>query len=1649
MVSDRNLDRSSNPVSASREECLARLLHECCERVEAGEHPNVDAVVAAHPELAPDLGPALAAVCELRSTSATDAPFHALGDYQILSELGRGGMGVVYEAWHAPLDRRAALKVLPEGSLGKPKAVTRFLREAKVTAKLQHPNIVSVYEMGIEGGRPYIALEFMTGETLARLLRRLQRPETNDPPPGDNFWVSLSSISALFRSQDHEQAPPPTTPEPQSSDTETRSNFDSKEINVTYCIRVAEAFAGAAEGLHYAHGQGIIHRDVKPSNLFLDQTGRLRVLDFGLAHLEGLETLTASGEFLGTPLYMSPEQVPGQSHTPVDHRTDIYSFGATMYEMLSWRPPFRGGSYHETLSQIVSLEPVQLRTLNPRVPPDLQTIVHKCLEKAPSDRYATAEALAQDLRRFVRGDPIEARPRTVWERFFHRVKRRKGRVAVACLTALLVLSSAMLVRTHMRDLRRERVAEYERLVVDGAMKIELAKPGERYRRVKGRTLRPLLPPDSDSVAFADAPHVTHALPDPAEQAVAVLTQATAILVTRPDAHYHLARARMLLGDTEKARESLKQALKCDATFVPALLLEATLLEDAQQQTMARIQHELKEGLREPSWAAAWLRAWRARREEKWGEAAEAAGEVLRLRPAGQEPYLGFLVSVLLARGHAHLEAGQLDKALENFAIAHGRWPDLAEPVILLGKTYWLKENSEEGDRRFEELVARSERRTEVVFRIAAVYQELQQAEKGLSWLEQQLAKSALREAWRARFLLALKREIEALAAARESVSLDPEDSEGYVRLGDALLQNDELQEAEAAYREALARGAVTSVVHDNLGVVLMQQHKFAQAAAAHRTALELDSRNVRARIHLAGTLRMLRRYDEAISEYRRVLDTGRMPGEALCGLGNILMDQGKHEDAFAAYCDAVQNAPDYPLAHCYIGSYFYSTGKHEEALTAFREALRIEADHTRALSMLGRVLRHMKRFSEAEKTLRAAVASDERDWDAHNNLGNLLGFTFRRFAEALLHYDRALLYSDGKEDMFRSNYQNIITRAARSPKGHYQLRESLNQNLRTAEVHDRILLEVLRHGLGDGTDPRITRAVERFEVRWDVCEDPSPLELMTHAYVVVRGIEGGEADEAIECARTAAERWDTPEAFIDLTEILREAGKKEDAVWTLEGAVARFGTRNNLYTKLDAYRKELLPDLVTYDSIDDALEAPQFVVGKNNPWRVMRGTEEPSPELEWTLPDFDDTAWEVMASGFGYGSWQEGTTVQDMKGSYTTLYARHVLYPSDLEKLQELRLIVRTSGGCTAYLNGVEVARLRAGSRGERLPHDAVTSQHTAELTAIEVELDLELLRADKNVVAVQGLDCQCDKPNFWVVPLIFGTYTPDLQRDRVRFEQFLAAATQKGALQLIAYFEGRLLQRSGTYGEAVPCFEEVLRHDRAHAEPFVALAESLRLANEPTAALSSLNEALRAGFHDSRAMVDLWFTLMALDTGCTLPTILRALPDDAEGHVEALAWAMGRWQSNGVVRINCGGPEYRNVEHIQWGKDRFYLGGNAAESWHSPLEVTDTEDDVLFQTERWFPPSDAVSAYKIPVIPGTYRVKLYCCEWAFTTVGQRRFAVTVERHKVLDEYAPRIRRAGVTTYDTPVTDGFLDIVFTHGTRNNPKIDAIAVERLE
>jgi WD40 repeat protein len=467
MTSERNETGAPNRLDA----IVAAYLRE----VAAGRAVDRQELLSRHPELAAELaaffrdedqfgrfvaplrdnGPAsqppTAAQAKDRpaepSSATLDLSRPLFGDYELLGEIAHGGMGVVFKARQVSLNRLVALKMILAGQLASPAAVQRFRAEAEAAAHLDHPNIVPIYEVGEREGQHYFSMKLVEGTNLAQAISR----------------------------KDAKAAKP-----------EEAAASSSRSLRL--CVRLLEKVARA---VHYAHQRGILHRDLKPANILLDAHGEPHVTDFGLAkRLNDDAGLTQSGAVVGTPSYMAPEQAlgkrsPGTAGGMLSTAADVYSLGAILYELLTGLPPFRGATRLDTILQVIHDEPRRPRLLQPRIAPDLETICLKCLQKEPHQRYPSAEALADDLRRFLDGEPIAARPVGPVERFGRWCRRSPVVAGLMGLVALLLITVA--VGATVESFRLRSMADREhQLRADAEAEKSKAEEAQQKEEAAGR-----------------------------------------------------------------------------------------------------------------------------------------------------------------------------------------------------------------------------------------------------------------------------------------------------------------------------------------------------------------------------------------------------------------------------------------------------------------------------------------------------------------------------------------------------------------------------------------------------------------------------------------------------------------------------------------------------------------------------------------------------------------------------------------------------------------------------------------------------------------------------------------------------------------------------------------------------------------------------------------------------------------------------------------------------------------------------------------------------------------------------------------------------------------------------------------------------------
>ncbi|MCC7169279.1 MAG: serine/threonine protein kinase [Planctomycetes bacterium] len=523
---------------------LDRLFGRLLEAVRDGGAFDLDAEIAAHPRLERDIRELAELAAKTAVRKAPSLP--SIPGFTILRELGRGGMGTVWLARHERLDRVVALKTISAVAAQGRSARDRFEREVRAAARLDHPNIVRIFEVGEVAGVPYFTMEAVDGRSLGDIVHGLRATKT---------------AVARLRGRDVAHALGITDA---ACPEAWRKSFVEAACSITLDVAAA---------LQHAHAAGLVHRDVKPSNVLVKHDGRALLSDFGLARRQSDASMTQSGDFVGSPTYASPEQADAR-HDEVDARSDVYSLGVTLYELLTLSVPFQGKTSHEILRKIVHEEPRSPRSLNPTVPKDLGTILRTAMEKDRARRYDSVVAFADDLRRFLSFEPIAAKPAGFGLRVVRFVQRKTAISAAIALGAALVLAIPLGLWWTGRAELRAKQAELTKQEAVVAFQEDLfgaADPAVSGRDVKvadvlDRAARRL------ASGYADQPEiharlaamlgVTYEKLSLLDESERVLREALAVTLPKlGEDHREIARLRNSLGWTLGRRGSFDESVQ--------------------------------------------------------------------------------------------------------------------------------------------------------------------------------------------------------------------------------------------------------------------------------------------------------------------------------------------------------------------------------------------------------------------------------------------------------------------------------------------------------------------------------------------------------------------------------------------------------------------------------------------------------------------------------------------------------------------------------------------------------------------------------------------------------------------------------------------------------------------------------------------------------------------------------------------------------------------------------------------------------------------------------------------------------------------------------------------------------------------------------
>jgi serine/threonine protein kinase len=539
------------------------LVAECLDRFDAEGPAAIDALCAANPEHAEAIRSRVAKLASIglleRESGGDERIPERLGDFRLLRKLGGGGMGVVFLAEQSSLGRRVALKVVRPSELYFGHARERFKREAQIVATLRHPGIVPVYAFGTEGDLPYFAMEHVDGASLADVLARLRG---RDPAKlsGADFEQALAE--AVAESDGASPARPAA-----SASLVQLARLGWLEL----CLRLAR---DAADALAHAHAHGVVHRDVKPSNVMLTREGQVRLVDFGLSTRSSATKITRTGSELGSLPYMPPELLSGGMEA-VDARGDVYALGVTLIEMVTLQSPFATADREVTRRNILAGRTPPLRTLNRSLPRDVETIALKAIDLEPARRYASAEAFARDLGNVLSLRPIDARPATAWRKLERWARRDRARAAALALALLIVVGAPLgwgfLEHAAAKKESALNLQLGQSLNREGRERDRAEKNAERARRAVKEMLTDVGADELRNVAQM-AP-IRHRLLEKAvafyRELLAETPDDPALQFERADATFMIARLERQLGRNGVAETTVRQAIELQRGLVAA------------------------------------------------------------------------------------------------------------------------------------------------------------------------------------------------------------------------------------------------------------------------------------------------------------------------------------------------------------------------------------------------------------------------------------------------------------------------------------------------------------------------------------------------------------------------------------------------------------------------------------------------------------------------------------------------------------------------------------------------------------------------------------------------------------------------------------------------------------------------------------------------------------------------------------------------------------------------------------------------------------------------------------------------------------------------------------------------------------------------
>jgi serine/threonine protein kinase/WD40 repeat protein len=1654
---------------------VERLAQEFVERRHRGERPTIEEYAAAQPALAEeirslfaalllveDLGDELGDPASLSSRQGGVEPGPAaglqqVGEFVILREIGRGGMGVVYEAEQASLGRRVALKVLPFHSLLDSKRLERFQQEARAAARLSHPNIVPVYGVGEHLGMHYYVMQLIPGQGLNHVIEEVRRQREAGESGAADRTPAVGDLSEAREAEEPDggsNAPPSS-----SSSSSFAAGLDSgagRSGRERYFLNAARLARDAALALDYAHGQAILHRDVKPSNLLLDASGRVWLADFGLAKAEGSDDLTKSNDFVGTVPYMAPERFKGWS----DPRSDVYGLGITLYELLTLRPAFAERDRAQLIRKAASENPPAPRRLDRAIPRDLETVVLKSIAKEPAQRYGSARAMAEDLDRFLLGLPVEARRSHALARLARWCGRNPLPASLTALVAILLIAGTAVSSSYAVRLSREHAAGQEKLraayLAEARALGASARPGRRLDALEALRRAAEIRPGADLV---DAAIASFALVDLRPVKTWDKTKREGFEPS-PDGStvaFALRGGEIVLRSAADDRELFRlpgsgyDTPYCWVKFSP----------DGRRLCARYLRGQ------ESEW-----RIWELDRRAASLRLNDVyTGDALAFSPDNRR--VAFITK---------------ERSLRLYDLATGR------VLEELGCGLEIDRVAIHPGCRLIAVVAGPQRRKVYVYDrdVGAVIRSLSTSDQTViervAWHPDGKTLAAaspdhLVYVWNAE-TGELTRTLQGHWAEAVGGTFDPD---GYLLVSRGW-------EPAVRFWEPASDRPVLSISH-NEGRFASDRRSFwtvddyfvdrweLESAMPAFTVFGHDGKTTKhplaitlapgGRLAATGGEDGVRLWDLARRREVGHVGSGRVASVFFDAVGKALYASGQ-EGIFRwpvrpihAGSDRVAVGPAQPLSHLdgWRRAVLSDAGSKIAAVHGNQHAHIIDlTDLERDVQLQGpppswRIALSPDGVWAAVGIFRYADAKEVWVWDLRDVKP---GGEARPARKLPARWAQVEFHPGGKHLATCTPWDCTLWRIADwEPAWRVERERGLTY---PAEIAFDRSGKIAAFGYSDSKIWLVEAETGR---KLHELEASEPIRLTGLA------IEGGTLAASTDGRRFHV--WDLNGLGRELAALrlhweVPAEGKSLADLAPLRVAVAEKSIDILLDETSDLAPQELFRpttvsafalELVSFGEIDRALATPAYVVPEGEKWKYFQGRAEPSGGMEWTALDFDDGRWETGGSpltGWVLPEGSQGTHLATQPGSYTTLYLRRVFEVADAAAVSRLILAVELEDGFVAYLNGEEVGRANAGKPAERLSFQALAPGSDRPRQAEVLEVSPALLRSGKNVLAVQALSHGLDS-RVHILPVLALVPVPEAERDSRRAGNLAAGEGGAPDAALLVYRDGRILQRAGRLPEALVELERAGGLDRGAAEPLLRRLACHRALGEPGRAEMLAREAIEAGeVLDDVWLWRAWLHTTLVDLRRSPAAALASLPADPRAAPARAAsdhrWLLDELTRGAAIRINCGGGDVESKDGKRWSRDRFVLGGFSHDrrpGAERGAEPPGEGDRALISTERWFGGTGPLRrAYSIPLPSGRYRVLLHLDERTISGGGRRLYDVLLEGRSVRESGETLRALPGTPerrSFEVTVVDGALDIDFV-AHQNNPGISAIEGEKL-